>query len=164
MKVAIVKVIRTETKGTKSPMWRMMSADGTFVNVFRHAIAERNSFAHFERSGHAPYLWAMAVDEIETWESTPIEVEIEKDGEWWAVKSVTPIADADRPDTVTPSPPETQADTLSATIGRIKEKLAEMGRDLEKLGALVKWSITIPPSLTVTASDLRKTSFGEDTD
>ena len=164
MKVAIVKVIRTETKGTKSPMWRMMSADGTFVNVFRHAIAERNSFAHFERSGHAPYLWAMGVGEVEGWETTPIEVVVEKEGEWWAVKSVPPITDVDRPDTVTPSQPEAEADTLSSTIERMKERLTEMGRDLEKLGALVKWSVAIQPSVTVTANELRHTSFGEDND
>lgn len=165
MKVKIVKVIRTETKGSKSPMWRMMSADGTFVNVFRHAIAERNSFAHFERSGHAEYLWSMGVGEIELWETTPIEAEIEKEGEWWAVKSVTTIGDADHPDSVTISRPEEgTTDTLSSIIERIKDKLTEMGRDLEKLGALVNWSIVVPPSVTVTANELRNTSFGEDND
>ena len=77
---------------------------------------------------------------------------------------MTPITDVDRPDTVTPSQPEAEADTLSSTIERMKERLTEMGRDLEKLGALVKWSVAIQPSVTVTANELRHTSFGEDND
>lgn len=85
----ITYIERGETSNSRSPMWRCTTLDGERVNIFKHDDPEKNSFALFEAAGYGEFLLSLAVHDFQTWETTPIVVEMRKMGKWWEIVSVS---------------------------------------------------------------------------
>lgn len=87
--VKIVSVTRGVTQNSSSPMWRCLMDTGRQVNVFLHSDPDKNNFTLMEDAGYAEDLLRMAIDEMNTWETFPIEAFVRKDGQWWTLVRVS---------------------------------------------------------------------------
>jgi DNA polymerase-3 subunit epsilon len=85
----IVRIERGTTKGSSSPMWRCTTQDGQTVNVFKHALPERNTFELMLQAGYAAFS-QMETGEVQRWKTYPIKVQLVKDGDWWKLAAVEP--------------------------------------------------------------------------
>jgi len=88
----IIKIERTVTKNSQSPMWRCTTADGQTVNVFQHANPERDTFDIMYTAGYGE-LMVMTTGEVKHWRNHPIKATLTKDGQWWKLAAVEPRAD-----------------------------------------------------------------------
>lgn len=86
----IVRIERGATKGSGSPMWKCLTSDGQNVNVFKHALPERNTFELLVQAGYVDLI-EMAVGDVQRWRHNyPIKVQLVKDGDWWKLAAVEP--------------------------------------------------------------------------
>jgi DNA polymerase-3 subunit epsilon len=84
----IVRMERSATKNSGSPMWRCQTKDGERVNVFQHSDPEKDNTEMFRKAGYFGYMEGLKIGEAVEWSESPIWVVMEKDGDWWAVKDV----------------------------------------------------------------------------
>lgn len=68
------------------------------MNIFQHEDPARDNFALFETAGYGDVLRAMAIGDEMIWRSTPIPVEIRRNGKWWEIIRVEPGCVPDEPD------------------------------------------------------------------
>lgn len=86
----IVRIERSVTKGSSSPMWKCLTADGQTVNVFRHALPERDTFDLLVQAGYGDLI-QMHLGDVQRWRHNyPIAVRLVKDGSWWKLAAVEP--------------------------------------------------------------------------
>lgn len=84
----IIRMERSFTQGSRSPMWKCQTADGQRVNVFKHERADRNTFRYFDLAGYGPLMETLKVGEGMEWAGYPIRVQMGKSGDWWEVHEV----------------------------------------------------------------------------
>lgn len=87
----IVSMERDKTKGSESPMWRCLTADGAKVNVFKHSDPAKDTFRLFDAAGYGPLMQLMKFGDVLTWKEHPVNVQMKKKGDWWEVVSVIPM-------------------------------------------------------------------------
>ena len=119
MLVKIIDIARAKSKSGIT-MWRAKCDDGKEMFVFKHRDPSRNTFALFEQAGYGDHLAQLSYGQGVRWNTYPIEVEVEQDGQWWKIVSVTPKPVNAAPDLHT----EPELDELqSLTVGLIKDAL-----------------------------------------
>lgn len=84
----IVRMERSQTKGSGSPMWRCTTKDGASVNVFQHNDPAKDNTAIFREAGYFDLMNGLKVGEALEWSQWPIPVLMNKDGNWWRVDGV----------------------------------------------------------------------------
>lgn len=84
----IVRMERSSTKGSGSPMWRCTTKNGERVNVFQHSDPMKDNTAIFREAGYFGYMESLKVGEAVEWSQSPIWVVMESDGKWWSVVTV----------------------------------------------------------------------------
>lgn len=97
------KIISMERGITKSndPMWRCLTGDGEKVNIFKHAMPERDTAHLFDEAGYWPFMKDMMPGDQITWNEFPIPVTLKlkqtDKGDFWEVVAVALCEDT-RPD------------------------------------------------------------------
>jgi len=86
----ITRMEAGRTKNSASPMWRCVCSDGTKVNIFKHADADKNNFSLFEGAGYAPEMEQLKDGATLDWKTHPVRVTLHKPGDFWEVVQVQP--------------------------------------------------------------------------
>jgi hypothetical protein len=120
----ITYVERGETSNSKSPMWRCTCADGERVNIFKHEDPQKNSYALFEAAGYGELLMSLAVNDFQTWEYTPIEVQMKKIGKWWEIIFVSHRPNGALPDTNDQSP-SLDSEAGHTSLNNLRDAMAD---------------------------------------
>lgn len=97
-KALITRMVRGETSGSKSPMWRCTTSEGDQVNIFSHNDAWKDSFRLFREAGYGAEMISMALDSALVWETEPINITMCKSGQWWNVIAVEKRPEGSMPD------------------------------------------------------------------
>lgn len=99
------RVIRVEadsffskTTNSRRSMWRLRTDDGRQANVFDHSDPLRDSKPMLKAAGYYDAFDAMIAGQTDRWATSPIEVELVSDGQWWKVKQIKPRPDGSAPD------------------------------------------------------------------
>ena len=87
-KALVTRMVRGETAGTKSPLWRCTTSDGDQVNVFKHDDAKKDTYHLFREAGYWFEMSTMPLDSALNWETEPVVITMVKDGKWWNVVGV----------------------------------------------------------------------------
>ena len=87
---AIVRMERSATKNSGSPMWRCRTEDGQTVNVFQHSDSVKDGSHLFIQAGYMVDMEALKIGEALEWSGSPIRVDMRKKGDWWEVVAVEP--------------------------------------------------------------------------
>lgn len=95
----IVRMERSETTNSKSPMWRCVTDDGQRVNVFHHDDPIKNNFNLFFEAGYHHAMLNMNVGDVLNWTTHPIEIELTLNGKWNEITAVTTRPEGSTPDT-----------------------------------------------------------------
>lgn len=97
---AIVRMERSTTKNSGSPMWRCTTQDGQKVNVFQHSDPVKDGVRPFQEAGYFAEMDALRIGEALEWEGAPIRVKMQADGQWWKVTEVELRPEGAEPDTL----------------------------------------------------------------
>ncbi len=85
----IIRLVRDVT-GNGAPMWRATCLEGMTVNIFQSSSIKYDTYHCFAISGYGPILGSMEKGDLQLWRTSPIEVGVVKEGEYWGIRSVTP--------------------------------------------------------------------------
>lgn len=111
----VISMKRGATSGSGSPMWRCETREGERVNIFKHSDASRDNFHLFDQAGYAADLEAAPLDIIVYWQQFPIEIGVERAGQFWNIVAVTARPDGAIPDDpYTPDPDFWRAKAIAA--------------------------------------------------
>lgn len=94
----ITRMERSETKGSRSPMWRCSTRDGQKVNVFSHSDPAKDNTALFKGAGYWPEMEALKVGESLEWTQHSIWVTMRQVDGWWVIDEVLKRGDVAAPD------------------------------------------------------------------
>lgn len=94
----ITRMERSETKGSRSPMWRCSTRDGQKVNVFSHNDPAKDNTTLFKGAGYWPEMEALKVGESLEWSQHSIWVKMRQVDGWWVIDEVLKRGDVAAPD------------------------------------------------------------------
>ncbi len=136
-KALITRMVRGETSGSKSPMWRCTTSEGDQVNIFSHNDAWKDSFRLFREAGYGAEMISMALDSALVWETEPVIITMVRDGKWWNITGVDK-----RPIDAVPDAPFVPNNAL------YKEAVQDWAKDISRNGLPVVYWDTETTGLT----------------
>lgn len=83
---------------TRRPMWRLRTDDGRKVNLFDHSDPLRDNKPLLQDARYFDTFAAMDIGEVDRWTTSPIQVELKPDGNFWKVVKIKPALDGVGPD------------------------------------------------------------------